>query len=261
VSVSAIQKWANDLSLWAVPKEILDQAEVAPWIHPPALFQIPEKIANSPSHDIAREVVPAGGTVLDIGCGGGLAAFAISPPAHTVIGVDHQSEMLEMFRANANERGLKVETVEGFWPDVADQTPIADVVTIHHVLYNVSDIKPFIEAANSHARKRVVVEIPLVHPMSNTSSGWKFFWNIDRPTSPTADDVIKVLAEMNINAHIQKFVMEVRSERDPLKAADFLRTRLCLPSSRLGEVEEFLLSHPLASTRELAVIWWDTLPA
>ena len=169
--------------------------------------------------------------------------------------------MLEMFRANATERGLEVETIEGFWPDVADQTPIADVVTIHHVLYNVSQIKPFIEAANSHARKRVVLELPVVHPMSNTSSGWKFFWNIDRPVSPTADDVVKVLAEMNISAQIEKFVAEARPERDPRKAADFLRTRLCLPSSRLGEVEEFLLRHPLPTTRELAVIWWDTLPA
>ena len=114
MTISAVEKWKSDLASWAIPQEILDQAEVAPWIHPPALFQIPEKIWDSPSHQRAREVMPDGGSVLDIGCGGGIASFAITPPAKHVIGVDHQREMLDMFEKNAAVRNLTSQVFEGF---------------------------------------------------------------------------------------------------------------------------------------------------
>ena len=61
-----------------------------------ALSRFPTSSESTPSHERAREAVPEGGSVLDVGCGGGVAAFALTPPATSVIGVDHQSEMLAM---------------------------------------------------------------------------------------------------------------------------------------------------------------------
>lgn len=254
---SAVDKWRIDLESWAIPQEILAQAEVPPWFHPTALFALPEKIWDSPSHQRAREAMPVGGTVLDIGCGGGIAAFAIAPPASHVIGVDHQSEMLAMFAANAAERGLQCDVIEGFWPAVADKVPVADVVTVHHVVYNVGDIKPFIEALNSHATKRVVIELPLVHPMTPRSNGWKHFWNLDRPTSPTADDFFKVLQEMGIQAKMEKFEGRILLDEGEDDRVEYTRMRLCLPESRRDEVVEFLKTDPSPTSRQLAVIWWD----
>jgi hypothetical protein len=113
--------------------------------------------------------------------------------------------MLDMFEKNAADRNVTSEVFEGFWPAIADQVPVADVVTVHHVIYNVGDIAPFIKALNEHARKRVVIELPVVHPMSSWSPGWKHFWNIDRPTSPTAGDFMSVLSEIGINASSEDF--------------------------------------------------------
>ena len=254
---TALSKWKSDLAAWAIPQEILDQAEVAPWIHPPALFQIPEKIVDSPSHQRAREAMPVGGSVLDIGCGGGVASFAISPPAAHVIGVDHQSEMLEMFESNAKVRGVTSEIFEGFWPAIADQVPVADVVTVHHVVYNVGDIGPFIKSVNDHARKRVVIELPIVHPMSSWSPGWKHFWNIDRPTSPTADDFMSVLSELGIKAQKEDFIGEILLDKQLEEAADYTRIRLCLPKERINEVRDFLEQHPSPTSRSLSIVWWD----
>lgn len=254
---TAISKWKSDLASWAIPQEILDKAEVAPWIHPPALFQIPEKILDSPSHRRAREAIPEGGSVLDIGCGGGIAAFAVSPPAAHVIGVDHQREMLDMFESNATVRGLTSEIIEGFWPDVADQVPVADVVTVHHVVYNVGDIAPFIMALNEHARKRVVIELPVIHPMSSWSTGWKHFWKIDRPTSPTSDDFMNVLTELGFNAHQENFSGEILLDKQLEEAADYTRIRLCLPKERINEVRDFLEMNPSPTSRSLSVVWWD----
>ena len=67
---TAAEQWKKDLASWAIPQEILDQAVEKPWIHPPALFEIPDVIQDSLSHQRAREAMPDGGTVLDIGCGG-----------------------------------------------------------------------------------------------------------------------------------------------------------------------------------------------
>jgi SAM-dependent methyltransferase len=254
---TAVDKWRADLASWAVPQEILDQAEVAPWFHPAALFALPDEIWSSPSHDRAREAMPEGGTVLDIGCGGGIAAFALTPPAKHVIGVDHQREMLDMFEKNAADRHVTAEIYEGFWPAVADQVPAADVVTVHHVVYNVGEIKPFIEAVNAHARKRVVLELPVVHPMTPRNAGWKYFWNLDRPTSPTIDDFLKVLAELGIDAKSERFTGKILLDEGEDDRVEYTRMRLCLPQERRAEVEEFLKDNPPPTSRELAVVWWD----
>ena len=88
--------------MWAIPQEIVDATPENPWIHPLALFQVPERIETTFSHTCAAAALPVGGSVLDVGCGGGIAAFALTPTR--VIGVDHRSEMLEMFASNASSR-------------------------------------------------------------------------------------------------------------------------------------------------------------
>lgn len=254
---TAAERWRADLALWAIPREILDQAVEKPWIHPPALFEIPEVIKDSLSHQRAREAMPIGGSVLDIGCGGGIGAFAITPPASHVIGVDEQEEMLKLFTKNAEKFGVTAETFLGQWPAVADVTPVADVVTVHHVAFNVGEIVPFLAALNEHARKRVVIEVPIVHPMSNMNEGWKHFWNLVRPTVPLAADLVNVLEEMGIKATIEYFEGEILLDKKVEGANGFIRRRLCMPEERQGEIDAFLAEHPLPERRKLAVIWWD----
>ena len=249
--------WREEMSLWAIPKEILDQAPESPWIHPPAMFQIPDQIEDSISHQRAREVISAGRSILDIGCGGGIAAFAVTPPAALVIGIDHQSEMLEMFSENAKVRGVTSQVFEGFWPQVAAQVPVADVAVAHHVMYNVQEVEDFLLAINAHAKKRVVLELPQRHPLSAATPLWKHFWGIDRPTGPTPIDLIEVLAELGIKANLELWDGQMRQETDLKMQAHYSRIRLCLPAEREGEVVEFLREQPREQIRNLATIWWD----
>jgi SAM-dependent methyltransferase len=251
------QKWKSDLEAWSIPKEIIDQAPESPWIHPPVLFQIPKLIDLTPSHQKAFEALPDNGSILDIGCGGGIAAFAMGRKAGQVIGVDHQSEMLEMFTENAKDRHTESVVHEGFWPAIQNDVEVADVAVAHHVVYNVQEIIPFIQAMNSHARKRVVLELPQHHPLSNLSTAWKHFWKLDRPENPTPHDLMNVLREMGINAHLLLWDGQLRQERNMDDAVRFTRIRLCLPESRDPEVREFLENHPVSETRPLATIWWD----
>jgi SAM-dependent methyltransferase len=254
---SAAEQWKSDLASWAIPEVILNQAVEKPWIHPPALFEIPEVIKDSLSHQRSREALPTGGSVLDIGCGGGIASFAITPPASHVIGVDEQQAMLDLYTANAKKYSVTCETVLGQWPAVAEVTPIADVVTVFHVAFNVGEIVPFLAALHSHARKRVVIEVPIIHPMSNMNAGWKHFWDLTRPTAPAAADLVTVLAEMGIKANIEFFESEILLDKKVDGANGFIRRRLCLLEERQGEVDAFIAANPMPERRKLAVIWWD----
>ena len=254
---SAVQNWRQSLDAWAIPAEIVAEAEESPWIHPVELFLVPDVIDSSPSHDRAREALPVGGSVLDVGCGAGIAAFALTPPAAHVIGVDHQAPMLAEFRLNAQRRAVTCTTIEGLWPDVADETPSSDVVTAHHVVYNVSDIVPFLRALDDHARFRVVLEMPDHHPLAPMSAAWRHFWQLERPLGPTSSDLVEVLDEIGFRAHRQKWTGAMRTEQTLEQSAHFMRIRLCLPPSREDEVHEFLAVRPESSLRELSTIWWD----
>ncbi|NNN08020.1 MAG: class I SAM-dependent methyltransferase [Acidimicrobiaceae bacterium] len=254
---SAATAWAHALEAWAIPPGILALASEDPWIHPPVLFNVPEVVPNNPSHGRAREVLGESASVLDVGCGGGIAAFALTPPASRVIGVDHQGEMLEMFAANAAARGLSAETHLGFWPAVASAVPRADVVTAHHVVYNVSDIVPFLRALSDHATQRVVLELPRHHPLVTLSGAWRHFWQLERPSTPTPEDLMAVLREMDIEASIEHWDGPMRVEQDLEQAAHFNRVRLCLPEEREGEVLEYMQANPPLLQRELATIWWN----
>ena len=205
--------------------------------------------------------MPEGGTVLDVGCGGGIAAFALTPPAAHVIGVDHQSAMLRMFEQNAAQRAVACETFEGFWPGVAAATPRADVVTAHHVAYNVADVVPFLRALSEHAEYRVVLELPDHHPLTSMTDAWRYFWQLERPTSPTPSDLVAVLEEMGRDVHAEQWSSPVRTTANLEQAAHFMRIRLCLPAAREAEVLDYFTAQPAVTRRDLTTLWWDTSPS
>ena len=102
----AATRWAEQLSAWEIPAEIVAQAPESPWTCLPADFAVgsvgPVSTASSP---FEREVLPPDGSVLDVGCGGGRASLALVPPAARIIGVDQSADMLrELERSAARPR-------------------------------------------------------------------------------------------------------------------------------------------------------------
>ncbi|MCF8557397.1 MAG: class I SAM-dependent methyltransferase [Candidatus Nanopelagicales bacterium] len=255
-----LSRWSDDLASWAIPDEILAQAEEKPWIHPVAMFTVEEEIADSHSHRIAREALPEGGSVLDIGSGGGRASMALAPPAGSLVAVDHQQGMLDAFAEAADKRGVRHREFLGDWPAVSDAVPECDVVVCHHVAYNVADIGPFLVALDLRARSRVVLELPMRHPMSNMNSLWKRFWNLDRPTQPTAEDLGAIARALGFDAHVDIWEDETwgrRVEMPQDERVRFARIRLCLTEDRDAEVAAALIEGSDQQPRQVATVWWD----
>jgi SAM-dependent methyltransferase len=259
-SEPAAVRWAEQLAGWGIPQHIAEQASESPWGHDARRFAVDDTLdSDSTSARWAREVLPpTGGTVLDVGCGGGRASLALVPPANELIGVDRSGAMLDEFVAAATAAGVARRTVHGSWPEVADVAPIADAVVCHHVVYDVADIIPFLVALTEHARLAVVLEIPTEHPMSAWSEAFRYFWQLERPSSPTHRDLIAVLDELGLEPE------HTTSERpalprfaaDPDQLLPMARRRLCLTSDRDDELAAWLNVNPLPWPELVATIRW-----
>lgn len=165
--------------------------------------------------------------------------------------------MLDVFTHEAARRRVQCTTVLGDWPAVADTTPRCTVVVCHHVAYNVADLAPFVRAMHEHAARRVVLELTLVHPLSVLSGMWQHFWDLERPTHPTAHDALAVVREAGFDARIDLFETAPTTKPVTDEDVEFTRIRLCLSENRDPDVRAYLESHPPAP-RRLATIWWDT---
>ena len=85
--------------------------------------------------DIARDLSPE--CAIDVGTGGGHAAYAIAPFAARVIACDLSTEMLEAVSATARARGLdRIETRQAAAERLPFEEAVADLVisrfSVHH---------------------------------------------------------------------------------------------------------------------------------
>jgi SAM-dependent methyltransferase len=250
VSGPAAQRWAELQAGRGIPPEILARAEHDPWHHDTADFAAPAVPADTPSRAAGLALLGASGTVIDVGCGGGDAAFALLGPATHLTGVDRQQDMLDVFAADARTRGVPCRSVLGSWPGAALDSGSADVVVSHHVLHNVVDLPPFLRALTAAAHRGVVVEMLGQHPMAWLDPLWKRFHNLDRPPPATIDDAVAVLRELGLDPAVTTWERTSRPRQDPV----WVTRRLCLPASAVPEVDAAL--DALVRPRIAATLTW-----
>lgn len=251
---TAARRWADELAAWAIEPDILEAAPESPYGFPPELFA--PRAAASPLHTLARQALRPGGTVLDVGAGAGAASLPLRP-GH-LHAVDTQPSMLAALTAEASERGVPLTTYSGKWPEIATAVPVCDVTTCAHVAYNVPGLAAFATALSEHTRSRVLMELTAQHPWVPLGPLWEHFHGQSRPTGPTADLAVEVLAGIGIEPVVHRW-----SQPPPDPAGDllatrvaFTRRRLCLPADRDPEVAELLAKAP-PEPRESVVLVWD----
>ena len=269
-SAELLAQWRRDLESWAIPPEILAAASESPWALPSDVFvrraERRENAPSGPSFERALEALLSPGSVLDIGAGAGAACLPLRARTTSISAVDSDPEMLAALAATAARLGTEVDPTSGRWPDVAGDVPPADVVTCHHVLYNVADLGPFVAELTSHARRRVVVEITARHPMSSLNPLWQRFHGLQRPEVPTAADVVAILEAMGLAPSHETWSRPSEPEYEHFEGlVEATRRRLCLDPNRSDELASALLEAGIkpgppveldASPSELVTIWW-----
>lgn len=259
---SPIERWRETLPAWGIPQEIIDRAPESPWVHPPAMFvaEPTDRILATPSLRAARVALADSGTVLDVGCGGGRSSVALAAAATSITGIDDNPAMLANFAAACDAAGVAHREIAGAWPSISGGVETHDVVVCHHVVYNVVDIEPFVVALADHARRRVVVELSERHPTTPFSRLWKHFWNIDRPTEPSADLFVAVVRSLGYAPTVERLT---RPPRKPtIERADyiaFVRRRLCLTPDRDGEIAAVLGDLTDFADESIVTVFWPAI--
>ena len=85
---TAAGEWAELQRGRGIPPEIRDRVDWNPWHHEPSWFVPPPVPADTPSRAAGLALLAPSGAVLDVGCGGGDAAFALAERATGLTGVE-----------------------------------------------------------------------------------------------------------------------------------------------------------------------------
>ena len=266
-----LERWRSDLESWAIPTEILAATPESPWVLPRQLFirraEHRSEASAGPSYQRAWEALANPGSVLDVGAGAGAACLPLVPRATAMTAVDSDRDLLSVLVDNADRLGKAVLPVCGRWPEVAGDVEPADVVTCHHVLYNVADLGPFVAALTSHARRLVVVELTARHPLTALNPLWERFHGLVRPNVPTACDALAVLEELGLAPGHEVWSRSGEPDHGTFEdLVEVTRRRLCMGPGRAGEVASALRELGAEGDRaaelrspgsELVTIWWS----
>ena len=265
-----LERWRSDLDSWAIPAPILEAASESPWVLPHHVFlsraERRAEASSGPSYERAFDALSPPGTVLDVGTGAGAACLPLVDRATAITAVDSAQELLSVLVDTADRLGIALRPVWGRWPDIARDIGAADVVTCHHVLYNVADLGPFVSALTDHARRLVVVELTARHPLTRLNRLWEHFHGLARPEVPTAYDALAVLEAMGLAPSYQAWTRPVESHQETFEdLVEVTRRRLCLNPDRAGEVASALRELGTSEGRDadlvsvdsdLVTIWW-----
>jgi SAM-dependent methyltransferase len=266
-----LDRWRSDLAAWTIPAHITAAVTDSPWVLPRTVFaRRADRVTaapSGPSFERAWAALDPPGTVLDVGAGAGAACLPLLPRCTALTAVDAEPDMLDLLAARAGASGVRPRLLPGKWPDVAAEAGTADVVTCHHVTYNVPGIEPFVTALTDAARRIVVVEMTVSHPLAMLNPLWLRFHGLVRPVGPTSDDLLEILAAMGIAAGSQRWGRPGGRDYESFaELTDVTRRRLCLPPERAGEVAEALMELGVApdrpadigtAGRDVVTIWWD----
>ncbi len=252
-------RWRQLLRHSAVPEAIAAGApEPVIALEPERFRWKPDEDARQPvrpSRRRALEALPEGGSVLDVGVGGGASSLGLVPKVGLIVGVDAIPGMLESFTASARSAGVATRAVLGAWPQVADQVEAADIAVCHHAVYRVEGIEDFLAALTEHALRRVVLEVSANGPHAGLDDLWKSFHGIERPTWEVADELQGVLGSLGVEVDREDLLLPPHVQEVTPALVEFVRGRLYVGPDRDPEIEAFLRSRQGLQHRVVA-LWW-----
>ena len=266
-----LDRWRADLAAWAIPERITASVAESPWVLPRQVFtRRADRVSaapSGPSYQRAFAALDPPGSVLDVGSGAGAACLPLLARVTSLIAVDTDPQMLEKLSERTSAAGVTARTVVGSWPEAAAQAGSADVVTCHHVVYNVPEVRPFLMALTTSARRTVVAEMTTQHPLVSLNALWLRFHGLRRPQSPTAEDLIQILEAMGLRPGHETWRRPGGRDYASFdEMVDVTRRRLCLPPERAAEVAAALAASGIdpedpedlgSSGRDVITIWWN----
>ncbi len=230
-----------------------------------------EEEPESVTASIVRDLVPDGGTVLDVGAGTGRASLPLAREGYRLTVVERDPGMIAGLRRQTARWGVDVAVIEGSWPEAAVEAGRHDVAMCANVVYDVADVVPFLAALNTAAHRAVVVEMTPHHPWQSLAPYYRALHQLERPGGPTAGDLAAIIEEELGVAPTRREWSGPGSLRfssfDEL--VEYQRRRLVLPRERTAELERLLQTDIVRdgewfllgpAERTLVTLSWEASP-
>lgn len=246
-------KWATELSAWAIPDEITEQLDQSPFCLTPDSFTPDTKRLSTPTMQRALEILNKGNsTLLDVGCAAGGTSLILMPPATHITAIDKNEEMLAALRANASVLGINqssLTVVLSDWP--ASIETHADVVISANVLYNTQKPVEFITALLDVTNKRLVIELTSRHPHYSINPIYAALHHYIRPETPKYTDILDIISELGYSFQIETW--ERPAQIPTIDDIDHLARRASIPDNRRQELVDFLTINPILPTTVVTI--------
>ena len=268
--VSAAARWREYLDAWALPPVLLAAVPDSPYTWPADLYRRRRGgEAGGPPTPTARVVLgllPPGGALLDVGAGTGRASLPVAARGHWLTAVERNSAMAQALRSEAEAAGVAVRVVEGSWPEVAVEAGRHDVAVCSHVVYDVRDLVPFLQALHGAVRVGVVLEAGERHPWANLIPYYRALHGLDRPEGPTGDLLAEVVTEVvGVSPEVEHWIGSARMRfADLPELVEFYRRRLLVPAARTAALVDRLTPDiveedgwlSLGGEQGAVTMWW-----
>ncbi|HUG74628.1 MAG TPA: hypothetical protein VMM81_03020 [Acidimicrobiia bacterium] len=264
MEIQARERWRKAVESWATPLHLFGVDEGTPFaVRLPLLAD--RTVDGDPTPTIAAvdHLSTGAGSVVDVSIGVERLVGDLARRGYRVTAVC--SGLDEARRIGGVSR---VTALVGEWPVIASNAGLHDVAVSTHAVFDTAAIGPFIEALSRTARRGVVIEATVKHPMAAFAKYITALHGHDLPKGPTLDDLVSAITEVTGTA---PFVERWRAPAAPRfdDLTDLLlfyrRVLLITPEQSIeasglleSAVEQaddgrFVLGPP---ERDLATIWW-----
>jgi SAM-dependent methyltransferase len=268
--VSAAARWREYLDAWALPPALLAAVPDSPYTWPTDFCRRRQSAEAggppTPTVRAVRDLLPPGGSLLDVGAGTGRASLPVAAGGHPLTAVERNPAMIEALRSEAEAAGVAVRVVEGSWPEAAAEAGRHDVAVCSHVVYDVPDPAPFLRALHAAARVAVVLEAGERHPWANLIPYYRALHGLDRPAGPTGDLLVQVVSEViGVSPEVERWIGPARMGfADLQELVEYYRRRLLVPVARTAELVDRLAPDiveeggwlSLGGEQGAVTMWW-----
>jgi SAM-dependent methyltransferase len=158
-------------------------------------FRLDPRRTDDPTLEVLLSLAAVGQTWLDVGSGGGRFALPLALQVDEVVCVEPSPSMVAVLREGMLEHGIRnITIVPERWPvaSVGDLGP-TDIALMAHIGYDIEEIGPFLEAAESAARQRCIAVMGEGAMTTVASMFWAAVHGEPRVALPALPELVTLL--------------------------------------------------------------------